>query len=386
MDSKKRYTFAILFGITMLAFSEQMVTVLINDITNQFSLKGAQIGLSGTCMSAGCTLAMLVVPLLAGRFKKLTSIKASIVVICLSLFLGQLMPVFFPFLVMILIMGLGSGSLDTLCNGAMVDLHKTDNAKYLGALHGVYGIGALIAPLVLRALLEGTKNWKMVFIIMAIVFAVVFAIFMIFVPNKGITESAKDADPEEQKLSWAMLKEFYSDKRNIIMTIVAVCYSFFQCSMLSWSVRYMTVQHDNAKAGSFALTAFWLGATVSRFFGPRLKVQKMKLVGGGCVIGAAALLIGILSNSPYGMIAAYAVVGLASGFAMPMIISAATDGQEGRTSLATSSIMFILAIPRMITPVLVAAIAAGISQNAAMTFGVIAATLCGVISFIVAKK
>ncbi len=387
MSRKTKITIAILLGIAALAYCEQVPSVLINQISDAFGLEGASVGLSNTALSGGCMIAMFVVPLLQGRITKFNTIRIALLVIGAALIAASFMPVYAAFFAMILIMGLGAGSLDTLCNSSMVDIHPTDNAKYLGALHGLFGVGSLTAPLLIQGLIDRNVNWTVIFIIVGCIFGAVFAVFSILTASakqEGISK-AEPVSEKEQKITVTDIREFFSEKRNLLITLAAVMYSFFQSTMLVWIVRYTTIRFDNAKAGSICLSVFWIFATISRFLGPHIRMDKLKLYIAGILTGGAALLAGILIGRPEVMIAVYGVIGLVSGFSMPVLISAITDGQGSRTSLAASSIMLLMSIPRMLTPVILGALAAGISQDCALSLGVVVSVLGAIAAFSAGK-
>ena len=92
-----------------------------------------------------------------------------------------------------LLTGLGFGWVDANCNAVMVDLHHDKSAKYLGMLHGGFGVGGLIAPLLIGALLS-VVNWHAVSFLMSLIIALAGFVFLALIAaaRKGVPEPAKE--------------------------------------------------------------------------------------------------------------------------------------------------------------------------------------------------
>ena len=117
-------------------------------------------------LSVGYMLALLVNPLFQGRTEKLFMLLLSGLMQVAMLLLSGSASSFAVFLTAIVLLGVGCGWLDGYINSCMIDFHPHDSPKYLSLLHGLFGVGSLLAPLLMQALLLGI-SWRGVFFVIA---------------------------------------------------------------------------------------------------------------------------------------------------------------------------------------------------------------------------
>ena len=151
----KGVTAAILVTSFIYAFVNSISSVLLNQVVEAFSLTGASQGLLSSMLSVGYMLALLVNPLFQGRTEKLFMLLLSGLLQAAMLVLSGTSASFALFLTGIVLLGVGCGWLDGYINSCMIDFHPHDSPKYLSLLHGLFGVGSLLAPLLMQALLLG---------------------------------------------------------------------------------------------------------------------------------------------------------------------------------------------------------------------------------------
>ena len=66
------------------------------------------------------------------------------------------------------LLGAGNNITDSCCNSYIVDLHPTDNSKYLNLLHGFFGVGGLITPLLITWILN-RSGWRASYSVAAVI-------------------------------------------------------------------------------------------------------------------------------------------------------------------------------------------------------------------------
>ena len=145
--------------------------VVLNRVVESYQLTGSLQGLMPSLINIGAVVAFLTAPLLQGRIKKTSLLLIGAGIIVLSFFLLGAGRVVAALVFASLLTGIGFGWVDTSCNAVMVDLHHDDSAKYLGFLHGGFGVGALIAPILITALLAFI-DWHAVSYLLGAILAV----------------------------------------------------------------------------------------------------------------------------------------------------------------------------------------------------------------------
>jgi len=325
---------------------------LINEVVTEFSLTGASEGLKSSLLSVGFMLSLFTIPLIQGRAQKLTMIVAACALQAVMLLASGAAPTFLLFGISCVILGFSGGFVDTFTNSAVVDVHKAESARYLGYIHGLFGIGSLLAPLLFFWLLRHT-DWRVVFYTISGASAVT-ALFVYLLTIRRGGERAMPAS-REQLFKMSDLLDYMRRKRNIALALACFFSTVAQGGVLAWIVRYMTLRFDAAELGAMAFSAFWVCATINRFcFSQTIKKAPMKYFTVGAILHGVFLTAGVVSASPIVLCVMVGAVGLSGGHFFPVLISEFATGYEGKTSFTTSLMMFIAGLSRIVTPVLVA--------------------------------
>ena len=374
----KRMTTAILVTSFVYAFVNSISSVLINEVVETFALKGASQGLMSSMLSFGLMLALLVNPLFQGRISKITMIVLSCLLQAAMLLLSGGAPNFLVFVSAIMLMGAGCGWLDGYINSTIIDTHPTDSPKYLGLVHGIFGIGSLIAPLAMQWLLSRV-SWRSVHSVIAAL--VLIAMLLVILARRGSKATGMFDKDEEERLSLKQVGSYLKRGRNLLLLGCGAMTAMVQTGIVCWIARYMLLAHNREALGATCLTIFWIAATINRFIAPRLKVRPLVLIMGGGLAAAVFLGVGILSNQAIVMCLCMGVLGLATGHFMPMVVAECANGYAGNTTLTTSVVMFVMGVSRVIIPILMAALTDAISVRVGMSLPILAGVLVAVFSF-----
>lgn len=281
------------------------------------------------------------------------------------------------------VMGIGSGFLDGYMNSTLIDLYPDNSTKPMGLLHGFYGIGSLVMPLILQGLLLWFV-WRGAYYVVAVLFVIV-TVFIIIL-NAKIEKAGGLKETEEQKLKLGDIKDYLKKKTNIVMFLFAILAAMAQAGIVSWVVRFVTLKYDAEATGALCVTIFWLAATVNRFLMPKIKMDMLKMTIFGCLFFGIALAIGILVPSMVVMCIMVGFCGLFSGHLMPGIMMIAAEGYQGNTTLTTSMMSFAFGIGRVAIPLIIAAVKNSVSLELGMLMAAISAVLGMVCGLIVLKK
>ena len=353
-------------------------SVVLNSVVESFHLVGGAQGIMSSFISIGAVVAFLTAPLLQGRLKKTTVLLIGSGILVFSFFLLGMARALVTLIAASLLTGLGFGWVDANCNAVMVDLHHDKSAKYLGMLHGGFGVGGLIAPLLIGALLS-VVNWHAVSFLMSLIIALAGFVFLALIAaaRKGVPEPAK-----EQPLTFSGVKAFLFKRKNMWMLLATMLYAGSQAGFLVWIVRYMTLQYHAESLGAISLSLYWVFVTISRFSAPRLKIRPLVLFLSGVLLTFVFQTIGVLSGSAVVMCAMGGVVGFVSGHCVPMILSEASCDNPGNSSLVVSSLLVSIFVSNIISPLFMGALASTFSLNVMMLAPAVCAllaTLCVVI-------
>ncbi len=366
-------TAAAFLSVFVFAVAFSVISVTVNEIVAEFSLSGTSEGFMSSFMSFGGLLALILAPFAQGRVNKAAMLVIAGAMQGIALIVCGVSGHFFLFCAACAFVGFGTNIADAYCNSIIADVHKAQSARYMGYLHGTYGIASLLAPIAIYALLQA-MHWRGVYYVVAAVMLLSAAAVIILTRgSKG--EPASSAN--ETKIGKADLMEYVRQKRNMLLCLTGAFATAAQTGVLVWAVRYMALRFDAEAIGAASLTVFWVCATISRFFAVRIKIAPMRLIALGSVIGGACISAGVLSESAYFMCAMTGALGFAIGFIMPVLFSEGAKGYEGKTTLTSSALLLVMGVTRIAIPLLMAFFSAYVSVSLCMllpaAFSVIAA-------------
>lgn len=370
-------TIAILSALFAYGFVGSISNVLVNEIIDAFSLTGTAQGLSASLMNMGSLIALFVTPLLQGRIRKTKMIVLSGLLQGAALCVAGSAAGFILFATANAVTGIGCGWLDTYANSCIVDLHPQNSTRYLGWLHGLFGVGSLIAPLAIRWIL-GWSNWRGVYFAFAGV--MLLSVGCIAFTSRKVENTGALSNTQESRLTLKEVGAYLTVKRNVLLLLTTVMTNMVQTGLTCWIARYMFLAYGEVALGATCLTLFWIAATASRFVMPRLKLRPLTIVMVGAFCATVLLSGGILSGSATVMCVAVCLCGFVTGPFMPMLIAECATGYQGKTTLTTSLMMIVGGVARLAVPLLTASVTSAVSATAGMLVPAAFAVLAGVLS------
>lgn len=370
-------TIAILSALFAYGFVGSISNVLVNEIIDAFSLTGTAQGLSASLMNMGSLIALFVTPLLQGRIRKTKMIVLSGLLQVAALCVAGSAAGFILFATANAVTGIGCGWLDTYANSCIVDLHPQNSTRYLGWLHGLFGVGSLIAPLAIRWIL-GWSNWRGVYFAFAGV--MLLSVGCIAFTSRKVENTGALSNTQESRLTLKEVGVYLTVKRNVLLLLTTVMTNMVQTGLTCWIARYMFLAYGEVALGATCLTLFWIAATASRFVMPRLKLRPLTIVMVGAFCATVLLSGGILSGSATVMCVAVCLCGFVTGPFMPMLIAECATGYQGKTTLTTSLMMIVGGVARLAVPLLTASVTSAVSATAGMLVPAVFAVLAGVLS------
>lgn len=370
-------TIAILSALFAYGFVGSISNVLVNEIIDAFSLTGTAQGLSASLMNMGSLIALFVTPLLQGRIRKTKMIVLSGLLQVAALCVAGSAAGFILFATANAVTGIGCGWLDTYANSCIVDLHPQNSTRFLGWLHGLFGVGSLIAPLAIRWIL-GWSNWRGVYFAFAGV--MLLSVGCIAFTSRKVENTGALSNTQESRLTFKEVGAYLTVKRNVLLLLTTVMTNMVQTGLTCWIARYMFLAYGEVALGATCLTLFWIAATASRFVMPRLKLRPLTIVMVGAFCATVLLSGGILSGSATVMCVAVCLCGFVTGPFMPMLIAECATGYQGKTTLTTSLMMIVGGVARLAVPLLTASVTSAVSATAGMLVPAVFAVLAGVLS------
>ena len=343
----KRLTYSLLLLVGGYAIAFTIISILINHIIEYYRLTGADQGLAISVMNIGNTVAVVLTLVMRWKIKKTTMLAVSGLISVAALALTGASASFAALLVICLVLGVGLGWTESYANSTVIDINRNDSAKYQGALHGWYGVGALLTPIAIQALLL-KYNWQEVYLLLAPV--VLLTVFVFMVTARRAQRHISVPRIEAPNFASGEMRKFLRNRRNVCLLLAMLTYSMMQFALFAWIVRYMSVEHGNESLGIASITLMWICTTISRFVASRLPIDLMKLHTYGSLITGVGLAIGVFSGNAILMCAMVGVSGLASGHCIPTLMNESVISHEGKSQLPTSAMILTTRVSGVTIP------------------------------------
>ncbi len=237
------------------------------------------------------------------------------------------------------ILGLGAGAIDSGLNN-YVALHF--KASHMNFLHCFYGVGVSLSPYLMSQALSDA-GWRGGY---RYAFYVQAAITLLLIISIPMWKKSSSADESENKSS-ANLTLFQMAKmpeiRQVWIIMLATNAIEYACGV--WGSTYLVSEKGfEAKHGALALTVYYIGMSVARFFSGLLsdKIGTWKRIGIGTIILAPAIAIMLLPLHGAVTVVGLFLVGLGNGSIYPNMIHLTPHnfGKEASQSVMGSQIAF----------------------------------------------
>jgi FHS family glucose/mannose:H+ symporter-like MFS transporter len=366
--------------LTMISFAVALTStqVLMKEIIKEFSLLGANQGMTNSCFNFGSLIAVISIPFLKGRIAKWFVLAASVLLMAFSMFFIGNSPFFFLVLIFCLFAGTFGGWIDGYTNAMTMDLHKQNSAKYISFVQGSYALGAMLTPIIIHFLML-KLDWRDTYTILSLL--VFLAALQCMAVSRICSDKIKTDAVTEKRLTVREVKNFAGDKYNFLLIVACLFYSAAQTGQVSWMVRYMDVAYPDSGIWIQAtVSLYWFGIFLTRMFSPLLKVNPLKMIIFGMSASAIMHSIGIFSGQLIIFIILTILCGICIGMVMPVLINESLSRYRGNTSLALSGMYIASKVGMVAMPAIMGTFAA-YSLNFSMILTDISFVICAITVF-----
>ncbi len=255
---------------------------------------------------------------------------------------------------------LGCGMAINLAMGNVFAANLHNGTKMLGAMHGSYGLGGTIGPLIATAMVtQGNLLWSRYYLLPLSITLVNLALaawsfwhyeaeagLSLLTPLERIASGARNLVIEPKvhiKEQLTNMLRCLKTKTVILGALFIFAYQGAEVSISGWVISFLiATRHGNPASVGYVTAGFWAGITLGRFLlsHPAHKIGEKVFVY-GMVVGAAVfeLLVWLVPNI-IGNAVAVAIVGLLLGPVYPcatVIFSRAIGRKDQVSSLSAIS-------------------------------------------------
>lgn len=210
-------------------------------------------------------------------------------------------PSYFWLLLFSVPLGLGAGSVDTCLNNYAA-LHFP--AKHVNWMTCCYAVGAAAGPLLLSFVLGYGMNWRIGYLLIAIIQFIISFILIVTLPVwKGRDYKSENGNSKNRSIMFKGNQRGVSEKRVPLLfipgvAIALICYALFfaiQYGTALWTPSYLVglrcfSPQVAARTASLFYVCVMIGRLVSGFLSEKLSDKTLLRIGAGfCIVGAFCL-------------------------------------------------------------------------------------------------
>lgn len=346
----------LLYGIYFNAFGANAASMM-----SFFSIGESRQGFIMTIQAIGGIVMTVLLGLFGERIHKLYGLLIGLVLMSAAGLAIGTMTLYTPsgsgyglLLVLALVGGIGYIIIDLLMNGVMADVFPQKKNTLLPIVHGFYGMGAMLAPLLVTALTHTDRpaTFSAPYLALGIVGAVVCLAF--WWVTRRITPQTPYADMTALKeRSISNPAEIFRDKRAWLYLLCCLLYLCFQNGIAVWLPGYFkNVRLLNSGTANAMLTLYFLGALVVRMLSPlvyrRISVRTFYLL--TCTLSAPIFAALLLTSSLTAQRILLVLLGLLQGAEVPALVILCCEAFPTRTASASSVIVFGVSLASLFSP------------------------------------
>lgn len=373
-------TGTVFLGVMLFAMASNAQGVLLSSFIDAFSLTSGVQGMPNAAYSVGSLVAMLLAVPVAARIGKPLLFAGGMLLLGLMLALTGAAQSAVWLIAAYLVIGLSCGFIDTTASSIIADLHQGKRApQFMGFLHAVYGLGGIIAPVLMTAALGAGTTWR------AVLWTLGAVILVASVVSFLVTFRTRDRLPETvappSRLTVSELLTFARQPGNATQVLSTCCYCAHQSIILLWISRIIGTGYGNVALGAAALSLFWVGTVLSRLLVPLTGISTVRYMRYGMLLTTVIMVIGLVVGGAVTLCVVTALAGLIGGATIPMSLSEITRRNPGRSMLAITAVMLTASLSSIIAAPLIGFVVARTSLIAGMVASAIGAGLCSVLAF-----
>lgn len=230
-------------------------------ITEEYSAAGLSLGVIGLIFPAlaiGGILGNLLSGVGSDLIGRRRLVWLSALLLAAALSFAAVAQIWLLFVAGFIVISMAQGALSTGINALIADTNRASRARALNTLHGIYGVGAALSPLLIGYLLASGAEWRWALAITA----VVWGFYGLGVYGLYRTEGSAVEQSQSQRLRLGMLR----DRPFLALFAIAFAYNGIAYSLLGWIALFM---QESAGFSAFLsvsmVSVFYVGLTLGRF-------------------------------------------------------------------------------------------------------------------------
>ncbi len=289
----------------------------------EFDVPVSYVSILTIAVSLFTALASMLSPKVISRLGTFKTLIFSLVFMAVSVLGFGLGKSFMTLCLLSVPMGFCAGTLDSTLNNYLATRYK---AVFLNLLHGFYGLGAILSPMLISMAITQKNNWRegyfLAFYILIGVWMVLMASAVLW--KKAETVKKQSDDNYNAEVVSVSFIEQLRNKKAVLLYLVVTATNALEYSLGVWGSTFFTDSRSiSPEIAATLITVLYAGMTVGRLTGAFLsiKVDCLKLVKMAIFVLAPVCLMLLFNLNIIALYVLMFVFGLANGPVYPLILS-----------------------------------------------------------------
>lgn len=250
-------------GYIFIGTTAVLIPSIMPSITTEFTALGltiATIGLIFPARAIGAMIGNLVSGVGSDLLGRQRLVWLAALLLAVSLGLAAVAKPWVLFATGFVLVSAMQGALSTGINALIADTNQNARGRMLNLLHGLYGVGAAISPLIIGGLIDRGLPWRWALGSTGLIW-LMYAMVAYQFDHRPI-DKRPDRLEKDKTLAWAML----ADRPFLGLFLIAFIYNAVAWSLLAWVAVFMQ-QSNNASTfiAASSVSIFYVALTIGRF-------------------------------------------------------------------------------------------------------------------------
>lgn len=320
--NRKYITFLCSLMMILIAMNLTIISPLLLEIADTFSLNVASIGILFTANFTGFVVFVTIGGLLADRYGKKTMLNISVSGFVLSILAFALAPGFGLLCVAAAFVGGFGGVLEGIASALVHDINPENPSYYVNLTQIFFGIGAIVGPVGSGMLVSLGVSWRMCYIIIA---AAGFLLAAVVIPARVRISGSHSAAALQGLKEMAVLSvPLFKKKSFLLLCLSMLLYSGSEVAGWGWMSTILEKNFNfTIQKSGFAVTVFWIAMTAGRILCGELtkRFRPEWIISVLAGLSTVATSISAFAQSEPVMWVMIAAMGLTYSSLFPLIIS-----------------------------------------------------------------
>jgi len=331
----------------MFAMTTDAVGVIIPQIIKTFGLDLTAAGAFHYATMGGIALSGLCLGFLADRIGRKATIIVGLAGFAASALVFAVAERFAVFVALLFVSGMGIGVFKTGALALIGDISRStrDHTATMNTVEGFFGVGAIIGPAIVAALLAAGTSWKWLYVIAGILcLGLMAAALLIRYPAPR-----SEREPVGLDKTWRVA----SDPHALIFSAAAMLYVGVETAIYVWMPTLLTgYRGPGASLVAFALPVFFVLRAGGRFLGAWMLVRlPWTLVLAICAVAILICFAGALTGGQAAAAILLPLSGLFMSVVYPTLNSKGISGfPKAEHGAAAGVILFFTCVGAVVAP------------------------------------